>query len=80
MSARNGHDGCALVTGGTRGIGAAIAQRLGEDGFRTVTLGRTSGDVQADVGDPASVEAAFGAGFVWGAGIVSWKERVHVCA
>ena len=24
--------------------------------------------------------AAFGAGFVWGAGVVSWKERVHVCA
>jgi len=24
--------------------------------------------------------AAFGAGFVWGAGLVSWKERVHVCA
>jgi len=24
--------------------------------------------------------AAFGAGFVWGAGIVSWKERVRVCA
>jgi 3-oxoacyl-[acyl-carrier-protein] synthase-3 len=24
--------------------------------------------------------AAFGAGFVWGAGIVSWKERRHVCA
>ncbi len=24
--------------------------------------------------------AAFGAGFVWGAGIVSWKERAHVCA
>jgi 3-oxoacyl-[acyl-carrier-protein] synthase-3 len=24
--------------------------------------------------------AAFGAGFVWGAGIMSWKERVHVCA
>jgi 3-oxoacyl-[acyl-carrier-protein] synthase-3 len=24
--------------------------------------------------------AAFGAGFVWGAGIVSWKERQHVCA
>ena len=23
---------------------------------------------------------AFGAGFVWGAGIVSFKERVHVCA
>jgi 3-oxoacyl-[acyl-carrier-protein] synthase-3 len=24
--------------------------------------------------------AAFGAGFVWGAGIVGWKEREHVCA
>jgi 3-oxoacyl-[acyl-carrier-protein] synthase III len=24
--------------------------------------------------------SAFGAGFVWGAGVVSWKERVHVCA
>jgi 3-oxoacyl-[acyl-carrier-protein] synthase-3 len=23
---------------------------------------------------------ALGAGFVWGAGVVSWKERVHVCA
>ena len=23
---------------------------------------------------------AFGAGFVWGAGVISWKERVHVCA
>src|SRR5206468_11175177 len=26
------------------------------------------------------VLAAFGAGFVWGAGIVSWKERQYVCA
>jgi 3-oxoacyl-[acyl-carrier-protein] synthase III len=26
------------------------------------------------------VLAAFGAGFVWGAGLVSWKERRHVCA
>jgi 3-oxoacyl-[acyl-carrier-protein] synthase III len=24
--------------------------------------------------------SAFGAGFVWGSGIVSWKERAHVCA
>jgi len=24
--------------------------------------------------------AAFGAGFVWGAGVITWKERVHVCA
>ena len=52
-------EGVALITGGARGIGAAITERLKEDGFTTVTLGRTSGDVQADVGDAASVEAAF---------------------
>jgi len=49
----------ALVTGGSRGIGAAIAARLGDDGFDVVTLGRTSGDVQADVGDADAVAQAF---------------------
>lgn len=49
----------ALVTGGSRGIGAAIADRLKADGVTVVTLGRSSGDVQADVGDSGSVAQAF---------------------
>ena len=52
--------GVALVTGGSRGIGAAICERLKADGLRVVALGRSSGDVQADVGDAASVAQAFG--------------------
>src|SRR5919199_2864783 len=53
--------GCALVTGGSRGIGAAIAQRLREDGWTVATLSRNSSgaDVRADVSDPDQVAAAF---------------------
>jgi 3-oxoacyl-[acyl-carrier protein] reductase len=57
MSAPEG--AVALVTGGTRGIGASIAARLKADGYKVATLGRSGGDVQADVADAAAVQAAF---------------------
>ena len=57
MSARDG--GCALVTGGTRGIGAAVADALRERGWNVATLSRNGGDLEADVSDPEAVEAAF---------------------
>src|SRR4051794_12710259 len=52
-------DGVAVVTGGTRGIGAAIVERLRTDGHTVVTLARSGGDVQADVADAGDVERAF---------------------
>jgi len=52
-------DGCALVTGGARGIGAAIAERLAAEGWRVATLSRTGGDVQVDVRDADAVAKAF---------------------
>jgi NAD(P)-dependent dehydrogenase (short-subunit alcohol dehydrogenase family) len=57
LSARD--DGVALVTGGSRGIGAAIAQRLRDEGWRVATLSRNGADVSADVSDPEAVDRAF---------------------
>ena len=51
-------DGCALVTGGTRGIGAAITARLRAGGWTVATLARSDGDVRADVTDTDAVTAA----------------------
>ena len=57
MSTRD--EGCAVVTGGTRGIGAAVADALRERGWTVATLSRNGADLQADVSDPEAVERAF---------------------
>lgn len=60
-----------VVTGGGRGIGAAIARKFKELGDRVTVMGRSRGEIErladeigaysvrTDVSDPASVEAAF---------------------
>ena len=47
----------ALVTGGTRGIGAGVTRVLREASVAVLTASRTGADIAVDVSDPASVEA-----------------------
>ncbi len=43
-----------VVTGGTRGIGAAAAHRLREEGARVLTVSRSGADLDLDVTDPTA--------------------------
>lgn len=58
-------DRVALVTGGNRGIGRAIAERLVSDGYRVAVTARSGSGpdgsltVRADVTNAASLDAAF---------------------
>jgi 3-oxoacyl-[acyl-carrier protein] reductase len=45
-----------VVTGGTRGIGAATARMLSQEGARVLSVGRSGGDVELDVTAPDAGE------------------------
>jgi 3-oxoacyl-[acyl-carrier protein] reductase len=52
------HDSVCLVTGSTGGIGRALAELLHAEGAQVVTVGRSGGDVRADLaqaGEPERV-------------------------
>lgn len=46
----------AVVTGGTRGVGRAIAEALEQDGVRVAAVSRHAERYSADVGDAAAIE------------------------
>ena len=60
---------------------AVVIQRTGNTSSASIPLAlcQAERDGQLHPGDTVAL-AAFGAGFVWGAGIVGWKEREHVGA
>ena len=49
-------DSVCLVTGSTGGIGAAVAELLRAEGAAVVTVGRSGGDVRADLAQPGEPE------------------------
>ena len=46
----------ALVTGGTKGIGRAIAEELRSFGATVLTVARSGGDLSADLSEPGAAE------------------------
>lgn len=49
-------DKACIVTGATRGIGAATARLLAEEGARVLRVGRSGGDLECDVTDPDAAD------------------------
>jgi 3-oxoacyl-[acyl-carrier protein] reductase len=49
-------DSVCLVTGSTGGIGRAVADLLAAEGANVVTVGRSGGDLQADLAQPGEPE------------------------
>jgi NAD(P)-dependent dehydrogenase (short-subunit alcohol dehydrogenase family) len=49
-------DSVCVVTGSTGGIGRAVAQLLAAEGANVVTVGRSGGDVRADLAQPGEPE------------------------
>jgi hypothetical protein len=68
-----------VVTGGARGVGAAIARVLRDDGWSVVVLDFEGGDIQGDAGDPAIAEAAAQAATVL-APLHGWVNNAAVFA
>ena len=68
----------ALVTGSSRGLGAVIARRLGEDGFAVAVNGRSSG--QPASGVVAEIRAAGGVAAAYGADVTDEREVAGLVA
>jgi NAD(P)-dependent dehydrogenase (short-subunit alcohol dehydrogenase family) len=51
-------DSICLVTGSTGGIGRAVAELLAQEGATVVPVGRSGGDVRADLAKPGEPERA----------------------
>jgi 3-oxoacyl-[acyl-carrier-protein] synthase-3 len=74
-------DAAAAELGVPRGKVAINVDRVANTSSASIPLALAQAERDGLLKPGATVAlAAFGAGFVWAAGVVGWKERVHVCA